>query len=369
MRISPLSDATRAPADSIISAPRAGALRSTNSMSTSENVWTIDGESEGVIEGIPALHPANRSYASHRLTEEDASFDIARAIRAGFIAEIRDKSGCRYREPACGERLPSIRLLEKTPENALRVAFLAAVFPDARFIFLHRDPRQSKSAAFWRRGAMRASSTFQPSRVGPRALGIFCFPRAGRNFVARRFRRWLPSNGRQPITARWRIWRRCQSDRWMSVDYAELVASPGTVVERVFKFGEISVDARLAQRRRRPPSSPIQHDHQPAIADQMAQQPRVLREGARASHADHRTAARSRPGQRSAAPAPRLDGACAFFMCTRRSQRLRSRRWIKATTLLHRRSDFRPARPCLFGLLGRTRFRERFSRRQSVDLD
>src|SRR5690606_13738695 len=36
----------------------------------------------------------------------------------------------------------AVRLLEKTPKNALRIPFLKAVFPDARFIYLHRDPRQ-----------------------------------------------------------------------------------------------------------------------------------------------------------------------------------------------------------------------------------
>ena len=33
-------------------------------------------------------------------------------------------------------------MLEKTPKNALRLPFLARVFPEARFIYLHRDPRR-----------------------------------------------------------------------------------------------------------------------------------------------------------------------------------------------------------------------------------
>jgi hypothetical protein len=36
----------------------------------------------------------------------------------------------------------TVRMLEKTPKNALRIPFLRAVFPDARFLWLHRDPRQ-----------------------------------------------------------------------------------------------------------------------------------------------------------------------------------------------------------------------------------
>ena len=32
-------------------------------------------------------------------------------------------------------------MIEKTPKNALRIPFLSAVFPGARFIYLYRDPR------------------------------------------------------------------------------------------------------------------------------------------------------------------------------------------------------------------------------------
>ncbi|MFA7321030.1 MAG: sulfotransferase, partial [Dokdonella sp.] len=35
-----------------------------------------------------------------------------------------------------------VRMLEKTPKNALRIPFLIEAFPDARFIYLYRDPRQ-----------------------------------------------------------------------------------------------------------------------------------------------------------------------------------------------------------------------------------
>src|SRR6266851_5442877 len=77
----------------IISAPRAGSTLLYELMARSANLWTIDGESEGVIEGIPSLHPANRGFVSHRLTDEDVNDETARAIRAGFIAEIRDHCG------------------------------------------------------------------------------------------------------------------------------------------------------------------------------------------------------------------------------------------------------------------------------------
>lgn len=49
-------------------------------------------------------------------------------------------------------RPEKVRLVEKTPRNALRVPFLNSIFPDAHFIFLTRDPRANISSLLegWR---------------------------------------------------------------------------------------------------------------------------------------------------------------------------------------------------------------------------
>src|SRR6202007_1022499 len=59
--------------------------------------------------------------------------------------QMRDRGG----HPAA-----HLRLLEKTPKNALRVPFLAAAFPDAIFVSLYRDPRETLSSMLdaWRSG-------------------------------------------------------------------------------------------------------------------------------------------------------------------------------------------------------------------------
>ena len=66
----------------------------------------------------------------------DATPAIARELRERFLAALHDRE---QRAPPPGQR---IRMLEKTPKNSLRIPFLAAVFPEARFIYLHRDPRE-----------------------------------------------------------------------------------------------------------------------------------------------------------------------------------------------------------------------------------
>ena len=70
-------------------------------------------------------------------------------LEAGFIAELRD----RHEQPPAPDAT-GLRLLEKTPKNALRVPFLNAAFPDALFIYLYREPRESLSSmiAAWESG-------------------------------------------------------------------------------------------------------------------------------------------------------------------------------------------------------------------------
>jgi len=55
-------------------------------------------------------------------------------LRERFRRRLIDRDG---KPPAAQQ----IRLLEKTPKNALRVPFLMRVFPQARFVYLYRDPR------------------------------------------------------------------------------------------------------------------------------------------------------------------------------------------------------------------------------------
>jgi hypothetical protein len=48
----------------------------------------------------------------------------------------------------------SIRLLEKTPKNALRIPFMKQLFPDAHFVYLYRNPKHVVSSMIdaWQSG-------------------------------------------------------------------------------------------------------------------------------------------------------------------------------------------------------------------------
>ena len=123
----------------IVAAPRSGSTLLFETLSRSPDVWTIGGESHGVFESLPQLHPKQHNYPSNRLTEEHADDETVAQIRANFRCLLRNREG---QPPTQGAT--SLRLLEKTPKNALRIPFLNAVFPNARFVYLFRDPAFKK---------------------------------------------------------------------------------------------------------------------------------------------------------------------------------------------------------------------------------
>ena len=119
----------------IVSAPRSGSTMLFETLAQAPGVFTVGGESHWVIEAIDRLAPASRGFESNRLTAADADPDTVQALRDQFWTHLRDRSG---RPPTGGP----VRMLEKTPKNSLRIPFLRAVFPEAMFVLLYRDPRQ-----------------------------------------------------------------------------------------------------------------------------------------------------------------------------------------------------------------------------------
>lgn len=134
----------------VVCPPRSGSSLLFETLARAPGIFTIGGESHALIESVAALRPDARGFESNRLDATAATPATIAAIRARFIAAARDRDG---RPPAA---LP-LRLLEKTPKNSLRVPFLAQAFPEARFVYLYREPRQVLSSMIeaWESGRFR----------------------------------------------------------------------------------------------------------------------------------------------------------------------------------------------------------------------
>jgi Sulfotransferase family/Aspartyl/Asparaginyl beta-hydroxylase len=136
----------------IVSPPRSGSSLLFETLARSPSVCTIGGESHGMIEGNTAfgkLGAAARGYSSNRLDAGDAEPGVVTALRDRFHARAFDRDG----------KKPSgrMRLLEKTPKNALRIPFFAEAFPDGIFLYLYRDPREVLASMLeaWESGRFR----------------------------------------------------------------------------------------------------------------------------------------------------------------------------------------------------------------------
>ncbi len=75
----------------------------------------------------------------NRLVEEDPDPQTRQRVLLGLLSALRNRDGLFYVDQDENRR-ESVRLVEKTPRNTLRIPFLKAVFPNCRFIFLYRQP-------------------------------------------------------------------------------------------------------------------------------------------------------------------------------------------------------------------------------------
>jgi hypothetical protein len=221
----------------ILSAPRAGSTLLFETLAQAAGIYTIGGESHQLIESIAALRPGRGVVNSNRLTRRDATSAIVAELRQRFSTRVRDRDG---REPASGA---AVRLLEKTPKNALRAPFLLEVFPDAQFIFLHRDPRANLSSMMeaWR---AKGWVTYRqlPGWPGPWSL-----------LLPPGYERLQGKPLEEIVAFQWRVANETILDdladlpreRWTSVRYEELLRDPKLEIRKLLDFIGLAMDPRL----------------------------------------------------------------------------------------------------------------------------
>jgi len=133
----------------VLSPPRSGSSMLFEALCRSPDVWSIGGESHALVEAIPGLAPAETGWRSNALGAIAVTDAVRRAALVGLSLRLRDHRGC-----SPGAVAPTLRLVEKTPKNVLRIPFLATLFADARFVLLVRRPRDVLSSMLdgWRSG-------------------------------------------------------------------------------------------------------------------------------------------------------------------------------------------------------------------------
>lgn len=231
----------------IVSTPRAGSTLLFETLSQFPEVWTIARESHEVIEGLPELHPASHNFSSNRLTEADATPHIILALRQRFTRQLQERDGLGYLELPVAQRPTTVRFLEKTPKNALRIPFLKAVFPDALFIYLYRDPKENISSLMegWR---SRRFLSYRSLPGWPYLEWNFFLPPGWSSLresslVEIAAYQWKSANAQILEDLR-----TLPTSRWCLVRYTDLIRQPKKVFQELSDFAGLSWDAQLEQK-------------------------------------------------------------------------------------------------------------------------
>jgi len=223
----------------IVSSPRSGSTLLFETLAQAGGLYTIGQESHALIEDMAKLNPGLLGYESNRLMASAATPEVARELRQRMWAQLRDRDG------AAPTGAP-VRVLEKTPKNALRVPFLAEVFPQARFVYLYREPRQTLSSMIeaWQSGRFRTYADLPGWEGSPWSMLLV----PG----------WRDLKGRslqQIVAAQWEITTQTLLDdldalpagRCQAVHYDAFLADPANEVARLCESLDLPWDRALDQ--------------------------------------------------------------------------------------------------------------------------
>ena len=223
----------------ILSAPRSGSTLLFEGMLRMPGAWSIGGESHGLFNAFPHLRAENADLDSGSLDERHADRATCEGLRAAFLFLLRDHAGRRYLDRPPMQRPGDVRLIEKTPRNALNIPFLLRLFPDARFLYLHREPRAAVASLVeaWTLGLRTGRfATFSGLPGWDRPAWCFLLPpgwraMAGKPLAEIAAFQWAAAN--DTIVERLAG---LPPERWMALSYESLVGRPAETLRRAARF-------------------------------------------------------------------------------------------------------------------------------------
>ncbi|MFC3096132.1 sulfotransferase [Alteromonas sediminis] len=232
----------------ILSAPRSGSNLLFEQMQKLKGLWSIGGESHIVYASLPHLRFENTHCDSGSLDASHADPKTANLFRASLLYLARNSQGEPFVSLPPERRPEHIKLIEKTPRNAIAVPFIRRVFPDAKFIFLYREAKQNIAsiAEAWERG--KRTGQFVTYRNLPdfdRDSWCFLLPRRwrtmkGQSIIDIAAFQWLAAN--QSIVENLSD---IPSENLTSVSYQQLTSNPSHTLSRLANFCDIDLPSQL----------------------------------------------------------------------------------------------------------------------------
>lgn len=190
-------------------------------------------------------HPALSGWDSNALGASDVTASSAARIRRSFFLVTG----------------PRRRLIDKTPRNALRVAFVDTIFPDALYVFLQRDGRDNVNSLInaWRTSRYRTYRMPQPHSipgVDPQWWKFVLYPG------------WREDSSGPLEVVCARQWSACceaalqaaraiDASRWITLSYESLVEDPEAAVGEVCDRLGLSFGGEMRRRAAEARSKPV----------------------------------------------------------------------------------------------------------------
>lgn len=229
-------------------------------LSAHPDLWSLYRESQPILDAhfpvamvpgrsayVPgdSLDDATVSALERELFEEVGNLEAEKSSIARFLPLIvRTRLSDTLRRSSRGTKRAPIRIVEKTPDNCLRVQMLLRVFPDALFVFVLRDPRGSIASILH---GWRDENRFRRYTM-PEGYSIEGYP--GREWCFGLIPGWEELNGAPLVEVCAKQWlsytESCLRDlpigdpsRVLQVRYEDLSARPGPVLERLAGWADL----------------------------------------------------------------------------------------------------------------------------------
>lgn len=221
----------------VVAPPCSGGDQLAVGLSTSPGVLPLP---QNDLASVGDDHPREFPESGHRLDAGDVTEERAASIRA-WVDQRLDEA---LEQPAA-RMLDSVRILSGMPRNSLRVGFLDAVFPDSKFILVHREPARAiaEAEAAWTSGAAVTEPDL-PGWTGPK-WSLPLIPD------------WAELDGAGIPEIAATQWRAVSTallddlaaiapDRWCLTSYENLVAKPEDETQRICRFLDLGWHANVA---------------------------------------------------------------------------------------------------------------------------
>ena len=228
----------------IVSAPRSGSTMLFELLQANMELWSLGDESHNDFESIKELQPAARNFDSNELNADDLSLDVGRALVGAFTRKLKNAKGKLWSEVPSSKQPSRLRFLEKTPKNALRIPFLKKLFPDALFIFLHRqaEPNIGSIMDAWQSGKFVTYPRLPGWSGSPWSLLL---PTGWRDLDANNpaaIATWQWSSTNKKILTD--LQQLAEAD-WCAVSYEDLIAQREESISRLCSFADIPFGPKM----------------------------------------------------------------------------------------------------------------------------